>query len=70
MDILKKFINGDTVVDPPKIFKFPKMNIKIKSNERIYRDILDKKMTALSMFSPKIKEQLKSIYRYFTPQKE
>ena len=70
MDILKKFINGDTVVDPPKIFKFPKMNIKIKSNERIYRDILDKKMTSLSMLSPKIKEQLKSKYRYFTPQKE
>ena len=68
IQILKDFINGDRVVIPPPKFKYPKLNIK--SNENIYRDTLDKKLTSLSMLSPKVKEQLKTKNRYFTSQKE
>ena len=68
IQILKDFINGDRVVIPPPKFKYPKLNIK--SNENIYRDTLDKKLTSLSMLSSKVKEQLKTKNRYFTSQKE
>ena len=68
IEILKEFINRDQVVIPPPKFKFPKVNIK--SNEKVYRDIMDKKLTSLSMINNKVKEQLKSKNRYFTSQKE
>lgn len=68
IEILKEFINKDQVVIPPQKLKFPK--IKIKSNENVYRDTMDKKLTSLSMLSPKVKEQLKTKNRYFTAQKE
>ena len=68
MAILKEFINGEQVVIPPPKFKFPKLNIK--NNEKLFRDTLDKKLSSLSMLTPKVKEQLKTKNRYFTAQKE
>ena len=68
IEILKEFINQNHVINPPIKIKFPKINVK--SNEKIYRDTLDKKLTSLSMISPKIKEQLKTKNRYFTSEKE
>ena len=58
IQILKEFINRDRVIIPPPKFKFPKVNIK--SNEKIYRDTMDKKLTSLSLINPKVKEQLKT----------
>ena len=68
IEILKEFLKQNQVVILPPKIKFPKLNIK--SNERLYRDTLDKKLTSLSMLSPKVKEQLKTKNRYFTAQKE
>ena len=68
VEILKEFLNQNNVINPPIKLKFPK--IKVKSNEKIYRDTLDKKLTSLSMIKPKIKEQLKTKNRYFTSEKE
>ena len=68
IEILKDFINQDNIINSPVKLKFPK--ISIKSNEKIYRDTLDKKLTSLSMITPKIKEQLKNKNRYYTTQKE
>ena len=68
IQILKEFINRDRVIIPPPKFKFPKVNIK--SNEKIYRDTMDKKLTSLSMINNKVKEQLKTKNRYFTSEKE
>ena len=68
IEILKEFINGDRVVIPPNKLNFPKLNIK--SNERVYRDTLDKKLTSLSTLNDKVKEQLKTKNRYYTAQKE
>ena len=71
IEILKEFLKENQVVIPPAKIKFPKLNDKdVKSNERLYRDALDKKLTSLSMLSPKVKEQLKTKNRYFTAQKE
>jgi len=68
IEILKEFLNENKVVNPPVKLKFPKINIK--SNENVYRDTLDKKLTSLTMLSQKVKEQLKTKNRYFTAQKE
>ena len=68
IEILKDFVNQNHVIIPPVKLKFPKINII--SNEKIYRDTLDKKLTSLSMLTPKVKEQLKTKNRYFTSQKE
>ena len=68
IEILKDFVNQNRVIIPPVKLKFPKINIT--SNEKIYRDTLDKKLTSLSMLTPKVKEQLKTKNRYFTSQKE
>ena len=68
IEILKEFLNENKVVNPPVKLKFPKLNIK--SNERVYRDTLDKKLISLTSISPKVKEQLKTKNRYFTAQKE
>ena len=68
IEILKEFLNRDQIVQPPVKLKFPKLIIK--SNEKLYRDTLDKKLNSLSLISPKAKEQLKTKYRYFTSQKE
>ena len=68
IQILKEFINRDRIIIPPPKFKFPKVNIK--SNEKIYRDTMDKKLTSLSMINNKVKEQLKTKNRYFTSEKE
>ena len=61
-------MNQNRVIIPPVKLKFPKINII--SNEKIYRDTLDKKLTSLSMLTPQVKEQLKTKNRYFTSQKE
>ena len=68
IEILKDFLDENKVINLPMKLKFPK--IKIKSNENVYRDTLDKKLTSLSMLSQKVKEQLKTKNRYFTAQKE
>ena len=55
---LKEFINKNTVVEPPIKIKFPDINIK--SNDTLYREAMDKKISSLSTVNPKIIEQLKS----------
>ena len=68
IEILKEFLNQNQVINPPIKLKFPKINVI--SNEKVYRDTLDKKLTTLSMITPKTKEQLKTKNRYFTSEKE
>ena len=68
IEILKEFLNQNQVINPPIKLKFPK--IRVKSYEKIYQDTLDKKLTSLSMITPKIKEQLKTKNRYYTSEKE
>lgn len=65
---LKRYINKNTVVEPPVKIKFP--DIYVKSNDTLYREAMDKKMNSLSMVSPKIKEQLKSKNRVFASGKD
>ena len=55
---LKEYINRNTVVEPPIKLKFP--DIYIKSNDTLYREAMDKKISSLSTVNPKIIEQLKS----------
>ena len=68
IESLKEYINKNTVVEPPMKIKFPE--IKIKSNDTLYREALDNKINSLSMISPKIKEQLKNKNRVFASSKD
>ena len=65
---LKDYINKNNVVEAPIKLKFPE--IKIKSNDILYRDAMDKKINSLSMLKPKIKEQLKSKNRVYASRKD
>jgi hypothetical protein len=65
---LKEYINRITVVESPVKLKFPE--IKIKSQDALYREALDEKIKSLSMIKPKIKEQLKNKKRVFASKKD
>ena len=68
IESLKELINKDTVIKTPMKLKFPE--IFIKSQETLYREAMDKKISSLSMLSPKIKDQLKSKNRRFASEKD
>ena len=51
-------------------YKFPKKMKPIRSQEKLFQDIIDQKFISLILVKPKIKEQLKSINRSMVGQRD
>ena len=67
---LKNKINGGQYFMTPIKFKFPKCINNFKSQDSIFRDTMDSKLSSLSCLSPKVKEDLKTKNRNYVSKNE